>query len=195
MRRQLHRRVSPSLVVAIVAVVLAGAGSAVAARLITGKQIKNGTIQLVDLSPSAREQLSGARGPRGGVGPQGSQGPAGTPGSPQAEPWKALPFESGWQSYANGWEAAGYRKDLASGRVDLRGLVTFTAGSPPSQPAIATLPPGYRPQTRQIFLLSSGEPPGVGRLFIRADGVLEWNSGVTGETDYTSLSGISFWTD
>jgi hypothetical protein len=81
MRRTLHRRPSPSLIVAIIAVVMASAGSAVAARLITGKQIKNGTIQLADLSKSARQALQGGRGPQGTVGPAGAAGAAGQPGA------------------------------------------------------------------------------------------------------------------
>jgi hypothetical protein len=67
------RRPSPALVVAIVAVVLASAGSAVAARLITSRQIKNGTIQRADLSPSVRSSIA-RRGPRGSQGPVGPAG-------------------------------------------------------------------------------------------------------------------------
>jgi hypothetical protein len=66
--RLLSKRPSPALVVALVAVVLASAGSAVAAGLITSKQIKNGTIQRADLSTSVRASLA-KRGPRGPQGP------------------------------------------------------------------------------------------------------------------------------
>jgi hypothetical protein len=69
----LHRRLSrpsPALIVAIVALLLAGAGSATAARLITGKQIKNGSIGSSDLKKSVRTKLDGAFvkvGPAGSV--------------------------------------------------------------------------------------------------------------------------------
>jgi len=77
--RILGRLRSPSMGVAIVAVVIAGTGSAVAAgTLITAKQIKHGTIQLVDISKGAQTALKGNLGPRG---PQGPQGPQGTPGA------------------------------------------------------------------------------------------------------------------
>src|ERR1700709_154726 len=68
----MHRRVSPALVVAAVAVVLAGTGSAVAASIITSKDIKDGTIKLADISKSARKSLAGK------VGPQGASGLNGT---------------------------------------------------------------------------------------------------------------------
>ena len=56
---------------------LAGAGSATAARLITTKDIKNGTIKAKDLSPGLRAGL-GAPGPQG---PQGNPGPKGDKGA------------------------------------------------------------------------------------------------------------------
>jgi hypothetical protein len=71
--RLLRQRPSPALVVAVVAVLLASAGSAVAAQLITSRQIKNGTIQRADLSKSVRASLA-KRGPRGAQGPGGPAG-------------------------------------------------------------------------------------------------------------------------
>jgi hypothetical protein len=52
------------------AVALITAGSATAAFVVTSKDIKNGTIQLVDISAKAKKALRGQRGPRG---PQGIQ--------------------------------------------------------------------------------------------------------------------------
>src|SRR3954454_13332787 len=49
-----HLSPSGSMVVAVVALLVAMSGSAVASSLITGKQIKDGTIQKKDLSKSAR---------------------------------------------------------------------------------------------------------------------------------------------
>jgi hypothetical protein len=77
MRRLLRRRPSPGLIVGIVAVVIAGTGSAIAASQITSKQIKNGTIQLVDLSKSTRVALQGGRGPQGAPGQPGANGAPG----------------------------------------------------------------------------------------------------------------------
>jgi hypothetical protein len=70
------RRPSASLVVATVAVVIAGSGSAVAAGLITSAKIQNGTIQLVDISAKAKKSLRGAT--------NGTPGTAGAPGSARA---------------------------------------------------------------------------------------------------------------
>jgi hypothetical protein len=62
--------------VAVVVALLVSVGTAGAARvLITSKDIKNGTTQLVDLSGKAKRSLKGQRGPRG-QGTQGAPGPA-----------------------------------------------------------------------------------------------------------------------
>jgi hypothetical protein len=69
----------------IVAALIATA-SATAALVVTSKNIKNGTIQLVDISSKAKNALKGQRGrrgpagPRGIAGPRGPQGPAGAKG-------------------------------------------------------------------------------------------------------------------
>jgi hypothetical protein len=76
------RRPSASLVVATVAVVVAGSGSAVAAGLITSAKIQNGTIQLVDISAKAKKSLKGAQGPAGPAGHNGAGGAPGAPGAP-----------------------------------------------------------------------------------------------------------------
>ena len=96
MRRRMRVHVSPAMVVACLAAVLAMTGSAFAARaLITGADIKDGSISKADLSNSAVRSLKGrrgpagrdgqdgfvgAQGPQGSVGPQGPQGPAGATG-------------------------------------------------------------------------------------------------------------------
>jgi hypothetical protein len=66
-------------------------GTAVAAKLITGKQIannsiagadvKNGSLQSKDLSAKARAALKGAAGPQGAQGPAGPAGPSGAQGA------------------------------------------------------------------------------------------------------------------
>ena len=66
-------------VLAVVLFALSG-GVATAGKLITSKDIKNGTISTADLSSAAKRSLQGKTGPRGTVGapgPQGPQGPAG----------------------------------------------------------------------------------------------------------------------
>ncbi len=72
-----HRRHAWMIVLAFIAgVVLAGAGTATAAKLINGSSIKNGTISAKKLSKSVRQQLkkAGTPGPRGQQGVPGKQG-------------------------------------------------------------------------------------------------------------------------
>ena len=64
--------------VLMLALFVALGGTATAARLITSKDIKNGTIKTVDMSPSAKRALKGNR---GATGPQGLAGPAGPTGA------------------------------------------------------------------------------------------------------------------
>jgi hypothetical protein len=56
------------------AVALVTASGSTAAFVVTSKNIKNGTIQLVDISPTAKKALRGQRGLQGPQGPQGPQG-------------------------------------------------------------------------------------------------------------------------
>ena len=66
---------------------MATTGSAVAASLITSKQIKDGSIEVKDLSKKAKKALKGkaAVGQRGANGAQGPQGAQGAPGAQGAQ--------------------------------------------------------------------------------------------------------------
>ena len=72
-------------VIAFVAgLLIATAATAGAAALISGKQIKDGTLTAKDLSPALRAKLArvgkqGPAGPKGDPGAKGETGPAGTP--------------------------------------------------------------------------------------------------------------------
>lgn len=72
---------TPSMVVALLALVLISAGSAVAGSLVTSAQIKDRTIKVVDLKKSTVKALKGKQGPAGPQGEQGAQGPQGPAGS------------------------------------------------------------------------------------------------------------------
>lgn len=81
--------------IATVLLMIGGAGGAVAGSLITGKQIKDGSISsadvkdkslaAADLAPAARAALSGQTGPAGTTGPAGPAGPAGAAGARGAQ--------------------------------------------------------------------------------------------------------------
>lgn len=84
---------------ATIAVVAATAGSATAASLITGKQVKNGSLTGADIknrsltardfksaaSLRGKQGASGPAGPKGDAGPQGERGTAGGPAGPQGD--------------------------------------------------------------------------------------------------------------
>jgi hypothetical protein len=74
------RRPSAGLIVGIIALIVALSGTAVASSLITSAQIKNGTIQLKDLSTKARKALTGRTGARGATGAAGERGAQGLQG-------------------------------------------------------------------------------------------------------------------
>jgi hypothetical protein len=79
-------RFTPATVIASIALFVALAGTATAGTaLITGAQIKNGTIGLADLSATAKTSLRGLRGPAGSAGANGAAGPQGVAGPQGAQ--------------------------------------------------------------------------------------------------------------
>jgi hypothetical protein len=95
----MRKRISPASVLAlIVALFVVLTGTATAAKLITGAQIKNGSIGLVDLNAKAKKALKGQRGPVGATGPQGpagAAGPVGPAGASGAKGAQGDPGEDG----------------------------------------------------------------------------------------------------
>ena len=73
------------VIAAVVAAALISATGATAAMVVTSANIKDGTIQLADLSAGAKKALKGARGVRGPGGVSGSAGPKGDPGAAGAK--------------------------------------------------------------------------------------------------------------
>jgi hypothetical protein len=87
MKRKVGRAPSGAMVVALIALCVAMSGTsygadarAVVAKMVTGAQIKDGSIGLKDLSKSARKSLKGARGVAGAQGATGAQGAVGAAG-------------------------------------------------------------------------------------------------------------------
>ena len=84
-----------ALIAAIVSAIVAATSSTATTLVVTSKNIKNGTIQTVDVSAKAKRALRGNRGPRGLmgppglIGPSGQRGPVGPPG-PQGPPTEGL---------------------------------------------------------------------------------------------------------
>lgn len=79
MFNRLRSKLSPSMIIALLALFFAiGGGSAFAAVLITSADIKDGTIRLIDINKNDVKKLKGQRGPKGS---SGARGPAGKPGA------------------------------------------------------------------------------------------------------------------
>lgn len=79
----MRKRLTPGVVLGVLALVIAMTGSAVGASLITGKQIKNSSITGKDIknkSLTKSDFRGSVRGPRGLTGPQGPPGATGAPG-------------------------------------------------------------------------------------------------------------------
>jgi hypothetical protein len=71
-----------ALIAAVVSAIVAAASGTAATIMVTSKNIKNGTIQTVDLSAKAKKALKGNRGLRGVAGTPGPAGPQGIQGAP-----------------------------------------------------------------------------------------------------------------
>lgn len=106
-----------AITAAVMAIAVLSAGSgAVAGSLITGKQIKNGSvtsadiknksIKRADLAPRARSTrgTTGLAGPRGFAGPQGTTGERGQPGTPGAQGTRGF---SAWDQIPSGQSVTG----------------------------------------------------------------------------------------
>jgi hypothetical protein len=93
------KRISPATIIVLVAALFVVLTStATAAKFITGKQIKDGSIGLVDLSAKAKKALKGKQGPAGPQGPAGLTGAAGAPGA-QGIPGRDGGFDPAKLSY------------------------------------------------------------------------------------------------
>jgi len=75
------RPVMSHALVALLALAIGGAATATATQLLTGKDIKDGTIGTRDLSSAARHELQGKTGPRGRDGAPGVAGSSGSNGA------------------------------------------------------------------------------------------------------------------
>jgi hypothetical protein len=127
------------LVAFLAGILLASAGTATAAKLITGKQIKDGTISAKDLSKAVQAQLTkagmagpkgdtGSVGPAGDAGPAGSAGPRGDPGPTGAPGLSGVEVKVIAQPLNSGATAAG-TVICPRGKVVLGGGVTIAGGS------------------------------------------------------------------
>ena len=88
-----------ALIAAIVAAVVAAASGTAATIVVTSRNIKNGTIQTVDISAKAKRALKGNRGLRGLQGPSGPAGPPGVAGAAGPQGIQGPPGPTGINGY------------------------------------------------------------------------------------------------
>lgn len=121
-----------ALIAAIVAAIVA-ASSATAALVITSANIKNGTIQSVDISAKAKRALKGNRGSRGPQGNPGPAGPQGAPGLQGAPGPQGAPGEKGARGEQGPSGTKAYARIAADGTVDptyAKGITTANVSHP-----------------------------------------------------------------
>jgi collagen type II alpha len=122
------RKPSAWLVVAVLAIVIATAGTASATTaLITSGQIKNGTIRLVDINKKARKALHGKKGQTGSVGaagPQGVPGLQGAQGLPGAQGTQGIQGPQGVRGVAGSPGVSGYT--VVTNNTDVQSPGTHT---------------------------------------------------------------------
>lgn len=87
--------------------------------------------------------------------------------------WATPTLLNSWTNYGSGYQAARYRR-LASGRVEIQGLVT--GGTGPAS-TVFTLPAGYRPAAALIFATIANNA--IARIDVEADGDVIWRIGGT----------------
>ncbi|KQW50923.1 hypothetical protein ASC77_25015 [Nocardioides sp. Root1257] len=183
---------------AAVALVVGATGGAVGAQLVTSAQIKNGTIQTVDLNPSVVRKLNqaGPRGPAGQAGSDGSDGADGADGADGVDGTDGTPGIQGIQG-PPGPAASDKLGALAADASSTAKTVTniggtfgkFTATVRATELDSFTLPAGTYQLTADGFFHSTAAVSGLTRLqlALRINDGTDWGVDVgTCFTDSTS---------
>ena len=76
------RKPTRLIAVSVVAAIAVSGSAAVASSIVTSASIKDGTIQVKDLSKKAQKKLKGKKGAQGAAGPAGTAGAKGAAGPP-----------------------------------------------------------------------------------------------------------------
>jgi hypothetical protein len=105
----------------------------------------------------------------------------------RSEGWTPAPLVNNWKNYQRTYATAAFTK-TDDGWVRLRGLIEGGTVDPNGNIPIFTLPPGYRPPARLLFVAETS-PNENGRIDVWADGKV---SCLKGNPGWLSLDGISF---
>jgi hypothetical protein len=197
---------------AVVFVVVAGTAAAVPAakKLLTGKDIKDGSIGIVDLSSSTRAGLKGpkgadgsqgpkgadgAKGDTGATGPQGAKGDTGAQGAPGdvgprgAQGQQGIQGPQGIPSVVGVWKGAWVAGTYAKGDVVSRNGSSWASAKNGNTDDPATAPPGS-----WDLVVSKGDKGDKGDQ--GAPGLKwigSWNSGTTFAKTEVVTHGGSAW--
>lgn len=116
--------------------ILAGAGTATAAKMINGASIKNNTVTAKKLTKKVRKQLkkAGPAGPAGPQGPTGAQGPQGVPGPATGSAGGALTGSFPNPGIAAGAVGPDQLSAVPVTRVEVNTSVEVNSGSAASLP-------------------------------------------------------------
>ncbi|MBV9311511.1 MAG: hypothetical protein JOZ73_11800 [Solirubrobacterales bacterium] len=212
--KDMLRRPSPSMVVALIALVVALGGTSYAAfklprnsvgtkqiknRAVTNKKLANGAVTAAKVKNGT---LTGNKINSSSLGtvPQASNAAnasalGGSPADSYArsagnEQFHLVGapgepgFDSGWANFGSGAQTAGFYKDQF-GVVHIRGDVTRNAGT---NTTIFTLPPGYLPTAFEHFPVYGNGGTAAG-IAIHPDGTVGL---VGGNSAFIGLNGITF---
>ena len=111
--------------------------------------------------------------------------PVGNAVTIRQEDWQPVKFQDGWTDYGAKYNPAAFFKD-SLGIVHLRGLVKD--GGLGYEKTIFTLPPGYRPEFRQLFV-NARHDQASGRVDVETNGRVIPTSGTS---NWMSLDGLTF---
>jgi hypothetical protein len=177
----------------LLGLIIAIAGTATAAKLITGKQIKNGTISEKDLSKAVRKKLAktGSTGLQGPAGPLGQAGKDGAPGLAGEDGSPDTPAQVRDKLAAVDGTGSGVDADLLDGLES----TTFVKGGGTSERFFASGPEvdvnRLLPALGQLFLLC--QDGAASMQFVNASGgtVSLWRERAsTSQLEYLSVPNL-----
>jgi hypothetical protein len=185
LRRVNRFRITPALVVAVLALAIALSGTAYSVSKVSGNSLIK------------KHSLSGNRvKPNSVTGDQVNESTLDTvPRAGMAQSLPAITFadlslDPGWvEKLSGGTRQVGYRKD-ANGFVHLQGVVARAPS--PTADVIGTIAPGYRPNGNMYFLAFSNGGTTAG-VSVKPDGTVNYFGG--GLDSFISLEGMTYYAD
>ena len=172
MERLRGSKPSPAMVVSVIALVFALAGSAVAGVASISVLSKKEKKQTRNIAKDEINKAAPGLSVASSANASALQGmPAGAFASSQSEPYHEVntpgepPFQNGWVNSGGGFSSAAFYKDPL-GVVHLKGNPFRSSGGV----ELFTLPAGYRPSQALLMPMADGDGSGSADLLIQSDG-------------------------